>query len=414
MEGRTVRLRLGLERDNKRIFWAAFFDEGAFGVYLTILPLYIAQLGASPGQIGMVLGVAGLARIAMLTMTSYITDRVPPRQLIALTRGLGIIGLAMLGLATTWWFSLIGLIIVGTTIVSWPTISNIIAEDSRQGRQRMRAFTMIYTIAPSAALLMAPAMGGQIAGAFGFEAVFVVAGALKFTALGIYSDIRERAKPENVGYQGSLLDVGRYHPVRMVCIFMFATIFILTIALILVPNYLQDVHEVSVSYIGWLGSISALGAILLGVALNRISFLQQPRVILMIAVGAVAAAMLILLFGNVLWLFGLAFFLRGGYFVAWSLFYALLAEVTPTWIRTRVYVVAEILGESGYSLAPFVAGVLFGILPALPLIVGVSASVPLIVALLWLSRYVSPTEPEHDEANEDPVEIATPPAEPNA
>ncbi|MEX2426077.1 MAG: MFS transporter, partial [Thermomicrobiaceae bacterium] len=253
-----MRLRLGLERDNKRIFWAAFFDEGAFGVYLTILPLYIASLGASPGQIGMVIGISGLARILMLAASSYITDRIPPRQLIALTRGLGIIGLAILGLATTWWFSLVGLIVVGTTIVSWPTISNIIAEESRQGRQRMRAFTMIYTIAPSAALLLAPVSGGLMADSFGFEAVFVLAAGLKFAALGIYSDIRERPTPSNVGYQGSLLDVGRNHPVRMVSLFMFATIFILTVAIILLPNYLQDVHDVSLSAIGWLGSIAAV------------------------------------------------------------------------------------------------------------------------------------------------------------
>jgi predicted MFS family arabinose efflux permease len=265
----------------------------------------------------------------------------------------------------------------------------------------LRAFTLIYTIAPSAALLVAPASGGLVADSFGFEAVFVLAGALKFAALGIYSDIRERPTPDNVGYQGSLLDVGRNHPVRMVCLFMFATIFILTVAIVLLPNYLQDVHGVSISAVGWLGSISALGSIILGVALNRISFLQQPRVILMVAVGAVGVAMLILLLGNVLWLFALAFFLRGGYFVAWSLFYALLAEVTPSWLRTRVYVVAEILGESGYSLAPVVAGVMFGILPALPLIAGLAAVVPLMVALLWLSRYVSPSEPDPEAGTEE-------------
>ncbi len=403
-----MRLRLGLERDNKRIFWAGFFDEGAAGIYLTILPLYIAALGASPGQIGLVLGVAGMTRIGMLTMSSYITDRVPPRQLIALTRGLGIIGLAMLGLSTTWWFSLIGLIVVGTTIVSWPTISNIIAEDSRQGRQRMRAFTMIYTIAPSAALLLAPASGGLVADSFGFEAVFVVAAALKFAALGMYSDIRERPTPTNVGYQGSLLDVGKNHPVRMVCLFMFSTIFILTMAMILVPNYLQDVHDVSLSAIGWLGSISAIGSIVLGIAINRSPFLRKPQVILMVAVGVVGAAMLILLFGNTLWLFGLAFFLRGGYMVAWSLFYALLAEVTPSWLRTRVYVVAEILGESGYSMAPFVAGIMFGVMPGLPLIAGLIAIIPLMIALLWLGRYASPSEPESDETEPGTVPSSAP------
>jgi MFS transporter, DHA1 family, multidrug resistance protein len=392
-----VRLSLGLERDNNRIFWGVLFDEGALGIYLTILPLYIASLGASPAQIGLVLGIAGIVRIGMLTMSSIVTDRIPPRQLIAVTRGLGIVGVAMLGLATTWWFSLFGLIIMGAVIVSWPTISNLIAENSRQGRQRMRAFTLIYTIAPSSALLVTPAMGGMVADWYGFEAVFVVSGVLKFIALGMFSDIREQPMPTSVGYTGRLVDVVQHHPVRMVCVFMFATIFILTTAMILLPNFLQDVHDVSVSNIGLLGSISALGSIILGIALNRVSFLQKPQVILMLAVGVVGAALLILLLGNIVWLFGFAFFLRGGYFVAWSLFYAVLADVTPTWLRTRVYVVAEILGEGGYSLAPFLAGPLYGITPQLPLIVGVIAIVPLMVALLWLSRYVTPSEPDEEE-----------------
>jgi MFS family permease len=400
-----VAIRLGLERDNKRIFWAALFDEGALGIYLIILPLYIASLGATPAQIGMALGLTGLARIAMISFSGTITDRIPPRQLIALTRGLSVIGIAMLGLSTSWWFSMIGLMIIGTTIVSWPTISNLIAENSAQGRQRMRAFTMIYTIAPSAALLVAPAMGGMIADGFGYPVVFIVAGLLRFIALGIYSDIRERPAPTTVGYQGRLLDVTKYHPVRMVCLFMFSTIFILTLGVILVPNYLQDVHSVSLTSIGWLGSISALGSILFGLAINKIPSLQRPSVILMIAVALTSAALLILLFGNVLWLFGLAFFFRGSYIVARSLFYALLAEVTPAWLRTRVYAVAELLGEGGYSLAPLVAGVLYGLIPALPIIVGLAATAPLLIALRWLNNYVTGDEPEEDEA---PAQLSAP------
>jgi MFS family permease len=388
-----VPLRLGLGRDNTRIFWAVLFDEGGLGIYLMLLPIYIASLGASPGQIGLVLGISGIARIGMLLLSGFITDRIPPRQLIAITRGIGIIGIAILGLSTVWWLSLVGLILTGATVVSWPVISNLIAEDSPQGRQRMRAFTLIYTIAPSSALLLSPALGGMVADTFGFQAVFAISGVLRFAALAIMSDIRERPVPTEVGYQGRLSDVARNHPVRMVCIFMFSTIFILTLALVLVPNFLQDVHGVSLSSVGWLGSISAIGSILLGIALNKVPALQQPRVILLVAVGVVGAAMVILLFGSALWLLGLAFFLRGGYFVAWSLFYALLAEVTPAWLRTRVYVVAELLGEGGYSLAPFVAGMLYGMTPSLPIIVGLIAIVPLMIALLWLSRFVSDAEP---------------------
>jgi hypothetical protein len=48
-----VKLGLGLARDNRRIFWAVLFDEGAVGVFMTLMPLCIASLGASPAQIGL-------------------------------------------------------------------------------------------------------------------------------------------------------------------------------------------------------------------------------------------------------------------------------------------------------------------------------------------------------------------------
>jgi MFS family permease len=194
----------------------------------------------------------------------------------------------------------------------------------------------------------------------------------------------------------------RHRPIRMVCTFEFATIFILTVGLALVPNYLQEEHAVSVRTIGLLGSVSAIGSILFGIGLNRIPALQRPHAVLPFVVGAVGLALLLLLFGRSIWLFGLAFLFRGGYFVAWALFYAILGDVTPERLRTRAYVVAELLGEGGFSLAPFLAGVLYGVLPAVTLVFALVALAPLLVGLAWLRRAVDAVEREDVEATARP------------
>jgi membrane protein implicated in regulation of membrane protease activity len=71
-------------------------------------------------------------------------------------------------------------------------------------------------------------------------------------------------------------------------------------------------------------------------------------------------------------------------------------------------VVAELLGEGGFSLAPFLAGVLYGILPALTLVFAVAALVPLLAALAWLRRAVDAAEREVEVTALSPERSSSP------
>jgi 4-hydroxybenzoate polyprenyltransferase len=64
-------------------------------------------------------------------------------------------------------------------------------------------------------------------------------------------------------------------------------------------------------------------------------------------------------------------------------------------------VVAELLGEGGFSLAPFLAGVLYGILPALTLVFAVAA-------LAWLRRAVDAAEREVEVTALSPERSSSP------
>jgi MFS family permease len=86
--------------------------------------------------------------------------------------------------------------------------------------------------------------------------------------------------------------------------------------------------------------------------------------------------------------FGLAYFCRGAYLVAWSTMYAALGEMTPERLRSRSFALAELLGGAGFGIAPFIAGALYESSPSLPIVVSLIAIVPLLGLILLARRYI--------------------------
>jgi hypothetical protein len=82
----------------------------------------------------------------------------------------------------------------------------------------------------------------------------------------------------------------------------------------------------------------------------------------------------------------LAFLLRGGYNVAWSLYYAAFGDVTPPRLYGRAFVLSEFSGGVGLAVAPFLAGPLYAWQPAAPLAFAFVACLPLIGGLVLFAR----------------------------
>lgn len=59
-----------------RLFAGSLLNEGAVGFFFTLWPLYIASLGASPPEIGLVIGISGILRLLFLLPLRTDTRRV--------------------------------------------------------------------------------------------------------------------------------------------------------------------------------------------------------------------------------------------------------------------------------------------------------------------------------------------------
>ncbi len=379
---------LGLSRDNTRIFVAMSFNEGSFGVYQTLWPLYIAALGANPAQIGVVMGLMGVLRLFALMPSGIASDHIPPRRLIVGARTMTALSMFLYGVAQSWWQLIPMGMIMAVGNIAFPSISSVIAEAAGSGRQRTRAFTLIYTVGPAIALLATPALGGIVADLFGLRSTLFVAAVFTAVAVSVFSTITPRPIQQHAGPPLTYRSTISQRPILLLCLLEMATIFTLTLGVTLAPNFLQDVRGIDTGTIGILGSASAVGSIGIWLIISRVRPFDQPLLAIGLSIVAVGGMMGLLAVGNSIILFALAYVLRGGYPVAWSLFSAAFGEIVGERYRQRAFALAEIMGGTGFALAPFVAGWLYEVKPVAPLIAGFLLVIPLSLGLQLVHRSV--------------------------
>lgn len=369
-----------IRRTAWRLFLASLLNEGAIGFFFTLWPLYVASLGASPSEIGLVMGLSGLLRLLFLLPSSWLVDRVPPKLLIAGMRGSAAIGFFACALAQEWWQLFPGIVAVSAGVIAFPALSTVIAGLSPDSEERTRYFTWIYTVAPSIATILTPAGAGWLAEQWGLRSTLLAAGVATSGAVLVFltAALPERA-PRHAG-EGSFRELIHHRPIVLVAVLMVMTIGGMMLGWVLAPNYLQDVHRISFERIGWLGSVAALGSTALSLAVSRNRWLQDPFNTLFVATAAVTGGFGLLLLGSSFSVFLVAYLLRGGFLVAWSAFYSAFGLVTPERLRSRVFALAEVLGSAGTTVAPLLAGPVYAIEARLPIALGLAVSVLLLVA----------------------------------
>jgi MFS family permease len=298
-------------------------------------------------------------------------------------------------ISDTWWHLLPGLVLGALANVSVPAISSYTAE-AAPPRDRVRAFAMVYTVGPSAALIVAPIIGGWLSEATSLQFLFLPTAILYALGTAVFWLISERPHaPRAERPSSSYGDAIRNHSVLMASLLQMLVLFILTMGITFIPNYLQDEHGASLAQIGQFGAIGAVGSILLSMSVGRMKWLSPTRGIAL-ASGAIGLVCLATVLVSELWLLAMFFLLRGGFNVAWSLFAAVLGDTVPERLRGRSFAMAEFLGGIGFALAPFVAGPLYGIDPKLPLIVtAVGAPALIVLTMIFEKRVVKPAMEQH-------------------
>ncbi len=344
---------------------AALFIWGlGEGTFFFFQPLYLAELGADPFEIGQILGGVGIAMTIVHIPAGYLADKIGRRPLLRFSWMAGLLSTIMMASARTLPLFAAALILYSlTTFVISPLNSYVTAARGKWTVER--ALTLISATF-SLGMVSGPLIGGWLGDHFGLRSLYIAAVCIfSVSTVLIFSlppqPLHRSAKEfspklllKNKRYLGFLL-------------LIFFVVFALVLPQPLAQNFLQEERGLSLSQIGILGSLGGIG----NVALNLVLGQMGARAGFLLAQLATALFALFLWRGSGMGIYGFAYFLLGGYRAARSLAAAHVNSLIDDAQMGLAYGLTETANAFPMILAPPLAGYLYAIDPVAPLSFGV-------------------------------------------
>jgi|SRR3990170_3273316 len=168
----TVRKPL-INSDLRWFMFGMVLANTAAQMAYSMLSLYLVDLGASIGQVGMVYTVASLAPMLLQLAGGWISDNIGRLRAIAIGSTISVFGYLMFFASPTWQWVMAGLAVeyISAAFVG-PSFSSYIAEQSDEAtRGRVYGITRSIFMVVSVA---GPALGGWLSGNFDFRLMLAV------------------------------------------------------------------------------------------------------------------------------------------------------------------------------------------------------------------------------------------------
>ena len=371
-----------------------------------LLPLYIQELGASVGQIGLVFTLTSVAILFLQIFGGWVSDTIGRLRAIAIGSLGGILGFAALLLAPTWQWMIAALVIyqIPFALVG-PSFSAFLAENSTEAnRGKVYGITgAIYQICG----VIGPPLGGFLAGRYGFKIMLLGAAAFYTVAAGLRIWLAlSRRKPGEAGaprlslgtLRGNLSSVLGMILAGGVITWIFVTDGVSDIAFRLSgelqPLYLEKIGGISIEQIGLLGSISTISMMFVPLLSGKLVDRYNERVPLVSGFFLIFAAFIVFIKAQTYWVFMLSWIIFGiGGGLLGPAYQSLISKVVPGKMLGTFSGVFD--SSKGFiSLpAPWLGAQLWErVSPQTPFIISALASL-LILPPIWFKFRVPKTAP---------------------
>jgi MFS family permease len=239
----------------------------------SMLSLYLIDLGADVGQVGLVFTLASLVPTALQILGGWLSDTIGRLRSIAIGSFVSVFGWLVFFLAPSWEWVLVGLCLdyVSNSVVG-PSFSAYIAEQSGE-EQRGQVFGITKSIYMTVTVI-GPALAGFLAYRFGFRSMMLVAFILFALATGVrvwmataerFSPRRGAQRPTLAGLKAQLGAMFALLFAGGILTWIWVTDAIGDTAYNLIgqlyPIYLSEIGGLNVQQIGWLNSASGAATI---------------------------------------------------------------------------------------------------------------------------------------------------------
>ena len=380
--------------------------------------LYVQELGANVGQVGLFFTIAAVAPLLFQVFGGWLSDSVGRLQAIAIGSVGGALSYLFYIFAPSWlWLLPASILTAMATAFVAPSFQAFIAEESTEDtRGRVYGITStMYMIVN----VVGPVLGGAIAGGLDFRTMYIVAAGLYGSAALIRVLMARQAsraqarqlgmaeKPAGTSLKKSLAGVLALITAGGVVTWIFVSDGVRDVAFSLVgrlmPLYLENEMGLTLIQIGTLQSISAVVAMILMGPAGWLSDRRGERVSIVGGFGLISVGWAVFLGGSNFWHFVLSRVIVG---MGWALidpaYSSLISKVVPERLRGTAFgLFSTSLGLISLP-APWVGAWLWEeVSPVFPFYVPLVAMVAML-PVMWFKFRLSPKEEEERAAQAVP------------
>ncbi len=374
-------MALRTDRNLQLLFAALFFWSFGVGLYEQLVPIYARQLGASPVQLGTLYTLRNLALAGGFIVGWTVADRLHHRTVMAASWITGAPVPLLLAAAPSYAWLLPGLLLYEVTYFGLPAVHAYIAQRVKAS-DLASTFTTLGAIT-STAFLIAPTVGGLVADRWSIRATLVLAAAFYLVSTVLITRVRRDEggpAPAEVSAAPSRRDVDPLLPALWTSAGL--TLAVAITAPFITP-FLREARGLSFSHIGFLGSMVAVGGVVLTAIAGRLGRQLGVERVLGGSMLVFAAGILLVVFSPVALLAVLSPLRARA--PSHTLTQALIGARAPAAMLGRAFAIAGALSAFVSAGGVLASGFAYRINPALPLLL--SAGIATVIALTLLASH---------------------------
>ena len=356
------------------VVWS--FGEGLFMIFQ---PIYLQELGADPIQIGFIISLGMVVMGFMHIPVGLISDRVKRKKLMILSWVIGCAAALFMALSRTLTAFVAGMLLYNITSSVVAPMNSYIS-DSRGSWSDNQAFTFI-SASYMVGYLFGPILGGFLAERVGLRPLYFIAAGIFVVSTLMILRIKDQAVHAPEGKPAARILFGN-RSFMLACALIFAIAFTTFLPNPLTSNFLHNYRGVSLQTLGIFGMVMSAGGILFNLLLGKL--LAWP--IFLIGQPAVIGFSVLLLRGRSELIFGMAYFMGGGFRVISAI---TSSVVRPLLHKAQVgfgFGIAETSKSLAFILAPVLAGFLYDHNPELVYQVAIGLGVCMLIFLSLVAR----------------------------
>ena len=352
-----------MNRDTRLLALALLLWGLGEGLFIHIQPLYMAQLGATPVQVGGLLSALSVVTTVVFLPAGALADRLPRKWLMLGAWAMGPVAVILIGSARTWRDLVPGVLLYGSSAYCIPVINAYLAH-SVGGRNLERTYTTVfagYTVGG----VISPTVGGALAELTAMRTVYFVSAALFALSASVVVMVSPQAVSERPdrGERWTALLNRRFLRFAALACLMFLAMYL---GVPLAPSFLVDVRGWDAARVGMMGSFQALGMTLLTLLLGRLRDGKRARG-LVVGQALVWRSTLLLARAAAVPVLAFAYLLRGAYQGCRTLIQARAPKMGGEGERGLLLGATETTVAVAQVVAPYVAGWLYASDPVRPL-----------------------------------------------